>query len=325
MGAAHAEVRPTSATMANLAVYAALAQPGDTIAVLPGWAGGHLSHHAVGAAGIRGLRVAELPYDAAALDVDVPALPAFLAAERPRLVVIGASLMLFPHDVPAIAQAVNDAGATLLYDASHVAGLLAERRFQAPLREGADLVTFSTYKSFGGPPGGAIVTDDARLAERVATAVYPGLTANYDAARMVPLATAALAHLDSAGGYADACVATARALGAALHGDGLPLVGAARGFTASHHLCVDARGFGGGKAAALRLAEAGILLSEIGLPVADGPQDAGGLRIGTQAIVRQGLSPEDAPAIAAVVARVLGGEDPRTVAPDVAAVRRRGT
>src|SRR5690349_18028087 len=68
MGARFAEVRSTSATLANLAVYTALASPGDTIAVLPGWAGGHLSHHAIGAPGVRGLRVVELPYDDARLD-----------------------------------------------------------------------------------------------------------------------------------------------------------------------------------------------------------------------------------------------------------------
>ena len=112
-------------------------------------------------------RAAALPR----LDVDLDALEAFLARERPVLVVVGASLMLFPHRLREIAALV---AVPLLYDASHVAGLIAEGRFQDPLAEGADLVTFSTYKSFGGPPGGAIVTNDAALAEAVATAVYPG-------------------------------------------------------------------------------------------------------------------------------------------------------
>src|SRR5690349_9557380 len=174
MDAAFAEVRPTSATLANLAVYSAVAAPGDTIAVLPGWAGGHLSHHEIGAPGIRGLRVVELPYDLRRLDVDVDALGALLAAERPRLVVVGASLMLHPHDLRPIADLVHETGALLLYDASHVAGLIAEGRFQAPLADGADVMTFSTYKSFGGPAGGAIVSDDAELMERIAASVYPG-------------------------------------------------------------------------------------------------------------------------------------------------------
>src|SRR6185369_7304089 len=98
-------------------VYTALAQPGDTIAVLPDWAGGHLSHHAVGAPGIRGLRVAPLPYDVLALDVELNALDDFLVREQPKLVVVGASLMLFAHRLAAIAAAVHAYGAPLLYDA----------------------------------------------------------------------------------------------------------------------------------------------------------------------------------------------------------------
>jgi glycine hydroxymethyltransferase len=317
LGARFAELRPTSATLANLAVYTALAQPGDTIAVLPDWAGGHLSHHAIGAAGVRGLRVAPLPYDAAALDVDLAALPGFLAREAPVLVVVGASLMLFPHRLREIADAVRASGARLLYDASHVAGLIAEGRFQGPLAEGADLMTFSTYKSFAGPPGGAIVTDDEALAARVAGAVYPGLTANYDVARLPALTAAALEHEHAAGAYADQCMASAAALARVLAAAGLPVLGAARGFTASHHVAVDARPYGGGKAAALALAEHGLLLSEIGIP----GDAAGGLRFGTQAITRQGFTADDMPAIADAVAAVLLGGD----APDVAAIRRRHT
>jgi glycine hydroxymethyltransferase len=314
MRARFAEVRPTSATLANLAVYTALASPGDTIAVLPDWAGGHLSHHAVGAPGVRGLRVVELPYDDARLDVDVAALPSFLARERPALVVVGASLMLFPHRLAEIASVVD---VPLLYDASHVAGLIAEGRFQAPLAEGADVMTFSTYKSFGGPAGGAIVTDDEALAARVAAAVYPGLVANYDAARLAPLAAAALERSSFNGAYADACIANAQALARALADAGLPVLGAERGFTASHHVAIDARGFDGGKAAAIALARSGLLLSEIGIP-RDG---AGGLRIGTQSITRQGFAEEDMPAIAGAFADVLlRGLDVREA---VASVRKR--
>ena len=314
MRARFAEVRPTSATLANLAVYTALTSPGDTIAVLPDWAGGHLSHHAVGAPGVRGLRVVELPYDDARLDVDLDALPGFLARETPALVVVGASLMLFPHRLAEIAALVD---VPLLYDASHVAGLIAEGRFQAPLAEGADLMTFSTYKSFGGPAGGAIVTDDEALAARVAAAVYPGLVANYDAARLAPLAAAALERSVFAGAYADACIANARALAGALSAAGLPVLGAERGFTASHHVAVDARSFGGGKAAAVALASSGLLLSEIGIP-RDG---AGGLRIGTQSITRQGVVPADMEAFADAFAGVLlRGLDVREA---VAAVRKR--
>jgi glycine hydroxymethyltransferase len=315
-GARFAEVRPTSATLANLAVYAALAAPGDTIAVLPDWAGGHLSHHAIGAPGVRGLRVVDLPYDVEALDVDLAALPAFLAAERPALVVVGASLMLRPHDVRAIAAAVHDAGAWLLYDASHVAGLIAEGRFQAPLRDGADVMTFSTYKSFGGPAGGAIVSDDEALMARVSHAVYPGLVANYDLARLLPLGAAAVRHARSAGAYADACMDNAAALASALLEAGLEVVG---GGTASHHVAVDARALGGGPAAARTLAEANVLLSEIGVP----KDPRGGIRVGTQTVTRQGFTPGDLRDVGVLIADVLRSDDPASLADRTRALRRR--
>ena len=315
MGAAFAEVRPTSATLANLAVYTALTEPGDTIAVLPDWAGGHLSHHAVGVPGVRGLRVAPLPYDAEQLDVDLDALDEFLGWEVPRLVVVGASLMLFPHRLTAISEAVRAHGIPLLYDASHVAGLVAEGRFQDPLREGADLITFSTYKSFGGPAGGVIVTNDAELAERVSDAVYPALVANYDASRLVPLAAAALERERSGGASADQSIANAQALAAALAAAGFDVLGAGRGFTESHHVALDVAG--GGTAAAIRLAEGNILTSEIGIPV----DPAGGVRIGTQAITRQGFVEADMPTIAEAIAGALLHD--RDVRDDVAQIRRR--
>jgi glycine hydroxymethyltransferase len=323
-GARYAEVRSQSATLANLAVYTALTAPGDTIAVLPARAGGHLSHHAVGAAGVRGLRVAPLPYDAAGYDVDLTALPAFLAAERPRLVVIGASLLLFPHRVSAIRELTEAAGALLMYDASHVAGLVAAGRFQRPPAEGAQVLTFSTYKSFGGPPGGVIATDDAALAERISAAVYPGLTANYDAGRLAPLAVTAAEILDDGGRYADRCIANARDLAAALHEEGLDVAGADRGFTASHHVAVDAGRLGGGPAAAARLAAAGIYLSAIGLPWQDDDDPAGdrGLRIGTQEVTRRGFGPGELRRTAAWIADVLIRDaDPRPVRAAVAGLR----
>ncbi|MQA95353.1 MAG: glycine hydroxymethyltransferase [Streptosporangiales bacterium] len=322
MGAVHAEIRIQSATFANLAVFTALAEPGDTIAVLPEAAGGHNSHHATGSPGIRGLRVVDLPYDVAARDVDLAALPAFLAEHRPTVVVIGASLMLFPHRVEAVREAVDRAGAVLVFDASHIAGLVAGRRFQRPLKQGAHVMTFSTYKSFGGPPGGAIVTDDAALAERISDAVYPGMTANYDPGRLAPLAAAAAEAIEDDGAYPDACIAAARSFAADLAAAGLDVVAADRGFTESHHVAVDASAFGGGAAAAVRLAEAGIYLSAIALPDQDPAAPEAALRIGTQEVTRRGVGTAGLRQVARWCADVLlHGADPATVKAKVRELR----
>ncbi|WP_283136885.1 serine hydroxymethyltransferase [Rhizohabitans arisaemae] len=322
MGGRFAEVRLQSATLCNLAVYTAFARPGDTIAVLPENANGHASHHAQGAAGIRGLRVVDLPYDPARIDLDYERLPHVLRLERPALVVVGASLMLFPHDVAAVRAACDEIGALLVYDASHVAGLLAGKAFQDPLRDGAHLITMSTYKSFGGPPGGAIVTADHDIARRVSRAAYPGLLANYDIGRLAPLAVTAADLVATGQDYARRCMANAGALAAALDAEGFTLAGSGRGWTASHHLAVDARDFGGGAEAARRLAAGGIHLSGIELPYQAADEPTRGLRIGTQEITRHGFGESAMPKIATLMRRLLvDKQDPADVLPDTTALR----
>ncbi|MFI6513200.1 serine hydroxymethyltransferase [Streptosporangium sp. NPDC050855] len=322
MGGEFAEVRLQSATLANLACYSAFTAPGDTIAVPPEEAGGHGARNARAVAGIRGLRVADLPYDAARLDVDHDALPAFLREHRPALVVLGTGLMLFPYDVARVRAACDEVGALVVYDASHVAGLIAGGRFQCPLGEGAHLLTMSTYTSFGGPPGAAVVTRDEELARRVSAAAYPGLTANYDASRLAPLAVVAAEHAAGGSGYADRCLANARALASALDAEGFTVFAADRGWTASHHVAVDATAFGGGDEAARLLAEGGVYLSGIGLPGQAPGEPMRGLRIGTQEVTRRGFPPEAMGAVAALMRRLLiDGHDPARVLRDAVALR----
>jgi glycine hydroxymethyltransferase len=232
--------------------------------------------------------------------------------------------MLFPHDLARLRAAADRVGALLLYDASHVAGLVAARVFQRPLAEGAHVLTFSTYKSFGGPPGGCVVTRDAELATRISTVAYPGMLANYDIARLAPLAVTAAELAAGGADYAERCLANASALARALHEEGFAVAGADRGFTASHHVAVDADPFRGGERAAERLAEAGIFLSGIGLPDQGDYPGLKGIRIGTQEVTRRGFAPADMPAVARLARRVLrDSADPAAVRSDALALRAR--
>ena len=252
--------------------------------------------------------------------VDLDALPAFLERERPALIALGGSLMLFPHRLKRIAPIARAAGARVLYDASHVAGLIAGGRFQDPLGDGVDVVTFSTYKSFGGPPGGVIATNDTELAQRISAAVYPGLTANYDAGRFRALGIAAAALLEYGTEYAARCIDSAQALARSLHDHGLRVAGADRGFTDSHHVAIALPDATSGGSAVGRLARAGVFLSATQIGSANGPVAA--LRLGTQELVRRGFGPSDMAAVAGLITRVLaGGEAPCDVRPDVVALR----
>ena len=321
-----AEVRLQSGTLANLAVYSTFAEPGETIAVLPEAAGGHISHHGYGAPGIRGVRVVDLPYDPEKLNVDLKKLPDFLQRHKPKLMVVGASLLLFPHPLGLIREIADDAGVIVVYDAAHMDGLISGGLFQQPLAEGADLITSSTYKSLGGPSGGMILTNDPVLAERLAGTVYPAMTANYNAGRLASLAVTLAESLQFGEDYARMCIENARSLARSLDEQGFVVAGAEQGFTESHHVGVDARDFGGGDAAARALAEAGIYLSGIGLPWQDEDEIYRGIRIGTQEITRRGMEPEHMARIASWMGDVLlRRKDPVLVGSRVREFRREFT
>lgn len=322
--AEYAEIRPQSGTLANLAVYSTFAEPGDTIAVLPESAGGHISHHSYGAPGIRGVNVVDLPYDADTINLDLEKIPEMLAKERPKVIVLGASLLLFPHPIRQVREMADEVGALVVYDAAHVDGLIAGGLFQQPLEEGAHLITSSTYKSLGGPSGGAVLTDDPEIAERVSDTVYPALTANYDSGRLAALAVTLAESLEFGKGYAEACMANAKELGRCLHEEGFDVAASGMGYTASHHVAFDAKRFGGGSAASMQLGRAGIHASGIGLPW-QGPDEAyRGLRLGTQEVTKRGLKPEHMHKVAEWIGAVLlSGKEPSSVREEVKAFRKQ--
>jgi glycine hydroxymethyltransferase len=143
-GADRVDVRLPSGTTANEAVFSALMKGGGTALAHGVAGGGHISHARFGALGKRADRIVELPRLADGFHMDAPAARALIAAERPRLVVLGRSLFLFPEPIEEIRGACDEVGAVILYDASHVLGLIAGGAFQDPLGEGVDLFTAST-------------------------------------------------------------------------------------------------------------------------------------------------------------------------------------
>jgi glycine hydroxymethyltransferase len=317
--AAYAEVRVSSGAMANLTAFMATCRPGDAIIVPPPAIGGHVTHHAQGAAGLYGLQVHHAPIDPAGFTVDVAGLAKLAEKVRPKLITVGGSLNLFPHPVAAVRTVADDVGAAVLFDAAHVCGLLAGGVWPNPLDHGADLLTMSTYKSLAGPPGGLVLTNRADLAERVEAIVYPGLTANFDAGVTAALAITLLDWVAHGPAYAAAMVATAGALAAALAAAGLPVLTTSQGHTASHQFALDAGEWGDGQAVARRLRVANILTSGIGIPGRDG---MAGLRLGTPEAARWGMTSADMPELAALIADGLQG-DPAAVAERTTAFRRR--
>ncbi|MCB2117541.1 MAG: aminotransferase class I/II-fold pyridoxal phosphate-dependent enzyme [Rhodobacteraceae bacterium] len=321
--ASHAEVRVFSGAMANLYAFMVLAKPGDTIIAPPASVGGHVTHHKAGCAGLYGLTTHDAPVDADGYTVDLEALRELALRVRPKIITLGGSLNLWEHPVRAARAIADEVGAVLMFDAAHQCGIIAGKAWANPLTEGAHLMTMSTYKSLGGPAGGLIVTNDATIAERLDHIAFPGMTANFDAGRVAALAITLLDWRDQGAAYAAKMIAVSRALAGALAAEGLPVHGAARGFTASHQFAIEAAAFGGGQAASKTLRKAGFLACGIGLPIAEVPGDMNGLRIGTPELVRRGVTEADAPELARLIAAALRANDPAALAPEVAACRQR--
>lgn len=324
-GAAYAEIRVGSGALANLYGFMALAKPGDCIIAPPGSIGGHVTHHADGCAGLYGLTTHSAPVNADGYTIDLPGLRALAQQTRPKLITIGGSLNLFPHPVAEIRAIADEVGAKVLFDAAHQCGIIAGGTWPNPLAMGAHLMTMSTYKSLGGPAGGLIVTNDAAIAERLDHIAFPGLTANFDAAKSAALAITLLDWRDHGAAYAQAMVDLAQALARELAALGLPVFAADRGATQTHQFALEAAPFGGGQAASKTLRKAGFLACGIGLPLASVAGDMNGLRIGTPELVRRGVTPADAPALAALIAEALRSNAPESVAPRTAALRARFT
>ena len=321
--ARYAEIRVGSGALANLYGFMALAKPGDSIIAPPGSIGGHVTHHADGCAGLYGLTTHPAPIDADGYTIDLKGLHDLAHAVRPKIITVGGSLNLFPHPVAEVRKIADRVGAKVLFDAAHQCGIIAGGVWANPLTEGAHLMTMSTYKSLGGPAGGLIVTNDAEIAQRLDAIAYPGLTANFDAAKSAALGLTLLDWRDHGKAYAKAMVDLSRALATELVKFGLPVFAANRGATTSHQFAIEAKSFGGGQAASKTLRKAGFLACGNGLPVPEVAGDLNGLRIGTPELVRRGVTPADAPALAALIVEALRSNAPETVAPKTRALRAR--
>ncbi len=320
-GAQFAEIRVPSGALANLYGFMATCKAGDTIIAPPASIGGHVTHHADGCAGLFGLKTVPAPVDEDGYTIDIDALRRLALEVKPKLITVGGSLNLFEHPVREVRAIADEIGAKVLFDAAHQCGIIAGKAWRNPLAEGAHFMTMSTYKSLGGPAGGLIVTNDADIAERLDAIAFPGMTANFDAAKSASLALTMIDWLEHGHAYAAQMIAVSKALAAALDAAGLPVFAKAQGFTNSHQFAVEAAAYGGGQAASKTLRKAGFLACGIGLPVAEVPGDMNGLRIGTPELVRWGVTPDHAGEIAALIAKALTTNDPASLAEETRALR----
>ena len=319
--AEHVNLKPTSGVNANIAVILALTDVGDRIMALSVPDGGHISHSKFSAPQIRGLHVDHLPFDSTEMNIDAARMHEDIIEKKPRMILLGASLFLFPHPVREAAEAAREVGARVVYDGSHVLGLIAGRRFQDPLREGADVIVSSTHKTFPGPQGALILCGED-LRSRIDMAVFPGTVSNHHLHHVAGLAVAIAEMMCFGEEYASQTIANAKALARHLHENGFNVLCAHKGFTASHQVAVDVSELGGGSYVAMKLEKANIIVNKNMLPSDRTPENPSGIRIGVQELTRIGMKEREMAEIAAMMRRVIIDEENiDKVKKDVSALR----
>jgi len=305
--ARYADHRLMGSMIGNIAVYTALTQPGDVIMSVAQPFGGHSSNLVDGPAGVRGLKIVDVPFDPVELEVDLDLFRKVAPLVRPKVVSLGLSMTLFPFPIQAMREVVAEWGGHVYFDGAHQLGLVAAGFFQDALAEGAAVMTGSAGKTFSGPQSGIIVWNDPDLTVPITNAIFPVLVATHQVNRVAALAVSAAEMLEFGKAYMGQIVRNAQALGAALHQRGIPVLGAHKGYTRTQQVIADMRQFGGGIAVAQLLAQSNIITNKNLLPI-DRPEAwdrPSGLRMGTIEVTRLGMREEEMETIADFMAHVL--------------------
>src|SRR3954462_11286166 len=316
-GADHANVQPHSGANANMATFLALLEPGDKVMGLRLDQGGHLTHGSPVNASGRLYDFVAYGVDRESERIDHDEVRAIAMAERPKLIIAGATAYPRIIDFPAFREIADACGALLMVDAAHIAGLIAGGAHPSPVPY-ADVVTTTTHKTLRGPRAGAIMCRE-QYATAIDKAVFPGLQGgplmHVVAAKAVAFREAAQPQFRD---YAHQIVKNAAALADALAAEGFRIVS---GGTDNHLMLVDLRPFGvTGKVAQEALDRAGITCNKNAIPNdPEKPFTTSGLRLGTAAVTTAGMKEPEMRQISSLIAEVLRKVDDDNIAEQVKA------
>ena len=292
----HSEVRPISGTNANEAVFSRLIGYNDVVIVNSTPGGGHISHHKAGSVGKFTRNIIDFPLTPDGYHLDAGKTKDLIMRVKPRLIVLGKSLFLFPEPIAQLVDVCNEYKVTIIYDGAHVLGLIAGKQFQDPLKEGAELITASTHKTFFGSQRGVVLSNvDATFWRKIDRGAFPGSSSNHHLHTLAQMAICAYEMMEFGQQYAQAVTTNAKALAKALDECGFDVEAKEFGYTESHQVAVNVRKYGGGDTVSINLEMSDIILNmnmlpHEGLSTLTHPD---GIRIGVQEMTRFGMGPEE--------------------------------
>ncbi len=300
-----ADLRPLSGHIADLIVLANFTKAGDAFMCASPDNGGYPGMWKEGLSELLRINPEAFPFSKDDWNINVEDARQAITRIKPKVVIFGGSLILFPHPVKELAETAKEQGAFVGFDGSHVMGLIAGGEFQDPLREGAHALFGSTHKSFFGPQGGIILADKEH-GEILKNKIYPGFVDNAHWNRIAAL-TLALAEMKQYGkAYANQIVQNSQTLAKALDDYGFPVMCKHLGFTRSHQMILDYGDYEKGRRNAEKLQNANIIADCV-------------IRIGTCEVTRRGMKQPEMQRIAELLKRTLvDNEEPAGVKSDVA-------
>ncbi|MCW2586161.1 MAG: glyA [Frankiales bacterium] len=306
-GADHANLQPHSGASANIAVYGAFLQPGDTVLAMSLPHGGHLTHGTKVSFSGKWFNAVHYGVAKDTEDIDYDQARDLAREHKPKMIIAGGSAIPRLIDFKAFRAIADEVGAILMIDAAHFIGLVAGGAIPSPVPY-ADVVTFTTHKVLRGPRGGMFVCK-AEHAAKLDKAVFPmmqgGPLMHAVAAKAVALKEAATPEYQA---YTRQVISNSQALTDALAGEGMRPV---TGGTDTHLSLLDLQGIGvTGQQAEARCAAAGIVLNKNAIPYDPQPPSvASGIRVGTPSVTTQGMSEGDMKEIAGLIGRAVRDED----------------
>lgn len=302
-GSETSDLRPLSGHIADLIFLACFTKPESTVLCVSPDDGGYPGFWKQGLSSLLNLRVVGLPFSREKMNIEVGEATDLILRKRPRVIIFGASLFLFPHPVEELVEVAHRVGSHVGYDGSHVMGLIAGKKFQNPFKEGVHALFGSTHKTLFGPQGG-IMLADTEHGEIIKNRIDPEFVDNAHWNRIAAL-TLALAEMKKFGGkYTEQIIRNAQTLAKTLAEEGFPVACSELGYTKSHQVFLDYGGYKQGKIIAGKLEKANIICDS-------------GVRLGTCEITRRGMKEREMQKIAELMKSVIiDNQDPDRIKED---------